>query len=254
MAATYSPKTVTDGLVVLLDAGNIKSYGGTGTLWRDLSGNSNNMTLTNGPAFSNGTILFDSTDDTATLGLDSTYLPALSNFSMEMWMRIDAYPTALETANAYGNKQKAGVLFGAVYYSGVALYWYGNSTGTTLDVFAYIRGQDAYRNTSLKTIGLNAWSHLVLVNNYTASKLQLYFNGSLFSEVAGPTQEYNPSFTANAGNIGICKAGFSVDGGGTLNYSNLDCDVAIAKIYKNKALSANEVLQNFNALRGRFGL
>lgn len=254
MAANYSPKTVTDGLVVLLDAGNLKSYSGSGTTWRDLSGNSNNMTLTNGPTFSNGAILFDATDDTATFNFDLTYLPALSNFSMEMWMKIDTYPTALAVANQYGNKQKAGVLFGATYYSGVALYWYGNSTGTTLDVFAYIRGQDAYRNTSLKTISLNAWTHLVLVNNYSASKLRLYVNGLLFSEVAGPTQEYDPSLAPTAGNIGISKAGFSVDGGGTLNYSNLDCDIAVAKIYKNKALSADDVLQNFNAVRGRFGI
>lgn len=227
----------------------------TGGGWADLIGNSNHGTLTNGPLYisdNGGSIVFDSTDDTITFPVDLSYLPALSNFSMEIWMRIDTFPTALSVANVYGNKRRAGVLFGSTYYAGVALYWYGNETGTGLDIFGYIRGADAYRNTSLRSISLNTWTHLVLVNDYSSSKFGLYVNGSLFSEVAGPTQQYDSSLTPTAGNIGISRP--QVDGGGTLNYSHLDCDVAIAKIYKNKALTAAEVSQNFNALRGRYGV
>ena len=61
MALQYSPRIVTNGLVLCLDAGSRKSYGGTGNVWRDLAG-SNNGTLTNGPTFSNanaGSIVFD---------------------------------------------------------------------------------------------------------------------------------------------------------------------------------------------------
>jgi hypothetical protein len=47
MGTSYSPRTVTNGLVWCLDAANAKSYPGSGTLWYDISGNANNATLTN---------------------------------------------------------------------------------------------------------------------------------------------------------------------------------------------------------------
>ena len=47
MALAHSPKIVTDGLVLCLDAGNPKSYPGSGTTWYDLSGNGNNGTNSN---------------------------------------------------------------------------------------------------------------------------------------------------------------------------------------------------------------
>ena len=47
MATNYNPKIVTDGLVLCLDAANTKSYSGSGTTWTDISGKSNNGTLTN---------------------------------------------------------------------------------------------------------------------------------------------------------------------------------------------------------------
>ena len=52
-----------NGLVLCLDAGNRKSYPGSGTTWTDLSGRGNNGTLTNGPTYSNGAIVFDGVDD-----------------------------------------------------------------------------------------------------------------------------------------------------------------------------------------------
>ena len=54
MATRYSPKIVTDGLVLYLDAANSRSYPGTGTAWFDLTGRGNNAVLTNGPVFSSG--------------------------------------------------------------------------------------------------------------------------------------------------------------------------------------------------------
>jgi len=66
MAVGYNPRIVTDGLVLALDAGNTKSYPGSGTTWTDLSGNGNTGTLTNGPTFDSangGSIVFDGTND-----------------------------------------------------------------------------------------------------------------------------------------------------------------------------------------------
>ena len=66
MSINYNPRIVTDGLVLLLDAGNTKSYPGTGTTWTDISRNGNNGTLTNGPTFDSangGSLVFDGVDD-----------------------------------------------------------------------------------------------------------------------------------------------------------------------------------------------
>ena len=66
MAFSYSPKIVTDGLVLYLDAANNRSYPGSGTTWTDLSRGGNNGTLTNGPTFNGangGSIVFDGTND-----------------------------------------------------------------------------------------------------------------------------------------------------------------------------------------------
>ena len=96
MAISYNPRIVTDGLVLALDAGNPKSYPGSGTTWTDLSGNGNNGTLTNGPTYSSangGSIVFDGVDDYAEItdssnnfdlgGIDATlefwiYIPSTS--------------------------------------------------------------------------------------------------------------------------------------------------------------------------------
>ena len=66
MALIHSPKIVTDGLKYFLDAGNVKSYPGSGTTWRDLSGNGSNSELVNGPTYGSsngGHIIFDGTND-----------------------------------------------------------------------------------------------------------------------------------------------------------------------------------------------
>ena len=248
------PAVITNGLVLNVDAGFTPSYPTTGTTWYDVSSGGNNGTLTNGPTFSSGNggnIILDGTDDTISTPIALTSLPALSNFSLEIITKITQYPQPLSSPNVYGNTTRAGVLFGAAYYSGVALYWYGNSAGTACTIYSYIRGADAYRVTSGFSMITNNWYSFTLTNNYTGNALSLYANGTLIDSVNTATQEYNPDLAPSAGNIGFCKP--QVDGGGELVYSYLNCAIASAKIY-NRALSASEVLQNYKAQKGRFGL
>jgi hypothetical protein len=71
MSVKGGPNTVTSGLVLELDAGNIKSYQSGSTTWFDKSGFANNGTLINGPTFntgSGGSIVFDGTNDFVNLG------------------------------------------------------------------------------------------------------------------------------------------------------------------------------------------
>jgi hypothetical protein len=219
----------------------------------DLSGNSNHGEIVNGPSYNSsngGSIVLDGTNDTITTPIPLTTLAALSNWTMECWVNIPAFPTA-SSPNGYGRTDRMGVLLGAAYYSGCALYWYGNSSGNACTMYGYIRGNDAYRLTAGYSMSTNTWYHFTFVNSRSDTTIKLYVNGALHSSVAGPTQEYNSGLTGTAGNIGFSKA--QVDGGGEGVYSNLNCRIGSGKIY-NVALSAAEVQQNFNASRARFGV
>jgi hypothetical protein len=233
------PTIVTDSLRLLYDAGLTGSYPTLGTTFYDVSGNGSNGTIYNSPTFFNSGatsyFAFDGTDDTILSPLTLSDLPALSNFTLECCAMLDEYPTAP------GGNQKAGVLFGATYYSGVALYWLGNSSGNGASMHSFIRGNDAYRLSPGFSLALNRYYHFVLVNNYSANTLQLYVNGSLIDSIGTATQQYNSELATIAGQIGVSKA--QVDGGGTLAYSYWNGMVSKSGIYT-KALSASEIAQN----------
>lgn len=199
---------------------------------------------------SNAQIIFDGTDDTIDTGIPLTDLPALSNFSIECIVKIDSYPSSTPP-NGYGATYRCGVLVGATYYCGTALYWYGNSSGTVCNIYAYIRGADSYRTAGEYNLTPGRYHHLILTNDYTNGSINLYANGILNGSAATATQEYNSGLTPTAGNIGISKA--QVDGGGTAVYSNFLGQLPITKIYK-RALSAAEVRQNYNKYKSRFNL
>ena len=91
MATKYSPKIITNGLVLSLDAANNKSYPRSGTTWTDLSGNSNTGTLTNGPSFNDGnqgSIVFDGTDDYVNIPYNSGLIP--NNLTLSAWINRTA--------------------------------------------------------------------------------------------------------------------------------------------------------------------
>jgi len=233
-------------------ATNFNPYYFGNTTWRDTSGNGYNGTLTSGPTFdvsNKGSILFDGSNDEITTSLPLANFPASSNFTFETWAKITAYPAVL-AANQYGVTYQAGVLMGATYYSGVALYWYGNDAGNVFTLYGFIRGADAYRNTSGYNFSLNLWYHCVLVN-IGGGTISLFINGTLFSSVATATLPYDSANTPTAGNIGISKS--QVDGGGTANYKAFGGHVASVRAY-NRALSAAEISQNYEATKTRFGL
>lgn len=197
--------------------------------------------------YSPRSLTFDGVNDFVLFPLTLTDLPALSSFSMSIWVKIPEYPAAITPF-------RRGVLLGAAFYAGTAIYWNGDTTGTDFRVAAYIRGADAQRQTTYHSLPLNTWRNVVLVNDQRLKQLKLFINGVLMNSITTATQEYSGSLIPDAGNIGISKD--QVDGGGGAlgTYVRLKCDVSNVMIYKNRALSDSEVLQNFDALRGRYGV
>jgi hypothetical protein len=201
----------------------------------------NNNTITaNSLSYANdGTFSFDrSSSSSITTNLPITSTPALSNFTYEVFLNVTSLPPASNN----------GVILGATYYAGAAIYW--RTSGSNFNIRGFIRGADNYRVTAEYTLSLNTVYHVTLTNSYSTGTLNLYVNGVLFSSTATATQEYNPSLTPGL-NIGVNLP--QVDGGGAETYSHFTGKVHIAKVY-NRALTASEVQQNFNALRGRYGL
>jgi hypothetical protein len=216
----YTGGIVTNGLVLNLDAAKVDSYPGTGTTWRDLSGNGNNGTLTNGPTFSGigkqASIVFDGVDDY--VGFTSQPLNSVT--------------TAVTYASWYNitNLTTRRVLF-SFKDSLVA----ATSTG-----FDYWWNVAATQGSLTANMSTGSWSHMVLTQNNTA--VNLYMNGSPISSVVGGTittqreAKAIGQYDTSPGAIGKFLGSISQ-----------------AQIY-NRALSASEVLQNYNATKGRFNL
>ena len=238
MGITYNPRVVTDGLVLCLDAANKRSYPGTGTVWTDLAGG-NNGTLTNGPTFSSdngGVMEFDGTDDRIEqngLGLSFT------DFSIGAIIKPvgnDGNHNAVITTTLGTNSD---------YQYG--LTWdLGNSSGSSYDNMnlEISRSFGGFINSSAfnSSFPFGTWTHIALTVDSVNNNYKVYVNGN-----QDYTNSYNGTITHfDRITIGqrYCCGGYQ--GSGTWNGS-----IAAVQIY-NRALTAAEVLQNYNATRGRF--
>jgi hypothetical protein len=218
--------TITSNLVLNLDAGNYKSYPGTGTTWTDLSQYNSNGTLTNGPTFNSsngGSIVFDGTNDFVLLKSGAALLTQTSNITMEVWFYKTG--TGLNYRLFYNGNSGAN---GYGFYTGVC------STPTTL--LGILFGGVAC-NVVSTTVAINRWYHAVFTNT-SVNVNTLYLNGASVSTAtqtyAAPTTETTIGAATSTGNA----------------YNGR---IAIAKLY-NRALTATEVLQNYNSTKARFGL
>jgi len=219
-----SASIVTSGLVRNFDAAQTASYPGSGTTWTDLTGSGTSMTLTNGPTYdsaNSGSILFDGTNDWARTTSNGLGTGNIAH-SLEMWVNF----TTITPASRWW------LAVIGTYESVGQLHWIGTSATST--GFGVWSGSQVSPN----LLGANQWLHIVTT-----------FNGTLLSSyvnsVAGPT--------INAG-FGISSSTFTIGlptNQAAENYYS--GKVSIARIY-NRALSAAEVSQNFNALRYRYGI
>ena len=224
MALAHSPKIITDGLVLCLDAGNTKSYPGSGTTWTDLSGNGNNGTLTNGPTYSSsngGSLVFDGVDDYVNCGNDSS-LNVGNNITVNVWFYVN------QTAS-----------FDAIIAKVVNDYSLGwelaNSSGTFRTTF---RPSGTQINLIAGSLSVGNWYMGTMTFDNTTARL--YLNGVQ----TGSTTSGGPVTLNSTEPLRI---------GGRVQTPNFEGNIASTQIY-NRALTASEVQQNFNALRGRFGI
>ena len=243
MALIHSPRTVTDGLILALDAGNTKSYPGSGTTWSDLSGQSNNGTLVNGPTYSSadgGSIVFDGSNDYVDFGSNgASAVNGLSEVTVQIWYKSDSV----------GNNR--GLIFGGTsntHDNGIAVRFdsAGGSGGGTNVIKAGFGlhgsgGSNVNFIESSSNIQSTDWTFITVVCDLGTS-IKLYKNAV----------EDTPTASSSSGQSSISNCDGLVVGYGK-DQDEWDGKVSNVKIY-NKALTASEIQQNYNALKGRFGL
>ena len=229
----YYGNIVRDGLVLLLDAAKKDSYPGSGTLWRDISGNGNNGTLTNGPTFNSnngGSIVFDGIDDTTNCGLISSLPSGISPRTIQVWINYSSgfNPSVLASISGYGTDQLGRIFqlsVGGPGFNNEKLVIWGNNNN-------YI---------SSFTLDRETWTNVTVTvtSGVTFPRITIYKNG--VSDGGAET------------NINTLNTESYVVGGRLGTYSRFKGRIAQNLVY-NRALTPAEVLQNFNATRGRYGI
>ena len=222
MGLTHSPKIVTDGLVLCLDAANNRSYPKSGTTWSDLA-ESNNGTLINGPTFdagNGGGIVFDGTDDRVDV----------SNLSASMFSTGATVFAFLKLANATPSNTNQSGIWG--FGSGARSHYpYTNG-------YAYM---NTFRTSRVGPITLSssidrAKPHSLCITSKNSDRWKMYQNTDLVSDQAADSSVNLPcnDFGKSCTDARYLEGAF---------YSFL--------MY-NRALSADEVLQNYLATKGRY--
>lgn len=215
------PNIVRNGLVLCLDAASRRSYPGSGTTWTDLSGLNNNGTLTNGPTFNSangGSIVFDGTNDYVTFSTITSTI-----YTIDFWYIMGGNDGTYGYFASSGDNgfaiSEGGVVSGLVY--GQFYYW----NGISINVLGNIPST-------------TNWNHVSTVINTSTNNIQVYGNTNLLSDTTVT------SMSTSVSNIGRYIQA---------NINFLKGNLASYKIY-NRALSATEVLQNYNATKSRFNL
>ena len=248
MGVSYNPSTVTSGLVLCLDAGNTKSYPGSGTAWSDLSGRRIDASLVNGPSYSSsngGAILFDGTDDYCTTNntfstlANNLFADANGAWSVSAWFKFPVSPSGTRTGNAsWMVVGRAGGIATAATFA----IFVGSATDTTYGPYApyycacVVRG--AVTIISPASVNDDVWHNVVVTWNGTSGKM--YFDsidrGSFTVGTAA----------VQSGNVVVVGS----NGGTSHTFQGSISNTLI----HNRSLSAAEVTQNFNATRSRYGI
>ena len=186
MGVAYNSSIVTNGLILCLDAGNRKSYPGTGTTWTDLSGRGNNGTLTNGPTYSSangGSIVFDGLNDFVQKS------SATANMSAGVTMEMIFKSTDMNSRAQGFMRFNAGSNFINFYTGGNGrLRW-----ETRISFGSPEQSGGAYFTPT--ALSNNTWYHAV--GTYSNGSSVLYINGNSVASESQTSGTYSSSYTTD---------------------------------------------------------
>jgi hypothetical protein len=240
MGTAYNANIVTDSLVLCLDAANPRSYPGSGTNWYDLSGNGNHSNLTTGNMgssnWNNGVFDFDGSDEYIEIA-NSPSIAITNNLTMSIWIRPEDLTSSMAPFLKQWCNGNQFAYFSIINTDGTLRYAFDNdgSCSTTTG--------DSTSNDSI--IQINNWYNISIT--HTSSGIGMYINGESVSF----------TFTGTYSTIKNSNRPFRIGGYQGLYALSPDSNFINGKVSSlnmyNKALSAQEIRQNFNATRGRYG-
>lgn len=232
MGVGYNPKIVINGLVGYWDVGNLKSYPGSGTTWTDLSGKNNHAAFSVGtPTFTSDRVTFDG--NTYAVTPNYTWITNSTDpNSMFAWIYPTTSPSGIIISyGEYNDREYANGLFiSPTGYVGFA------KNGSITDIYAA---------SSSFAVELNKWAYIGYVRSGTTSVTIFYNNNyATISDSGGNgTVITSNPFTIGSGSTNTDKGQSKL----------INTSISNIKVY-NRALSAAEISQNYNALRGRYGI
>ena len=234
MAIVYNTSVVRTGLQLWLDAANTKSYPASGTAWTDLTSNANNCTLAGGASYlssNNGSIFFDGVDDRIA-GPNSASLMVSTNFTLDVWVKRTATQSTEQVLMAKNGDSSPWVGWELMFDSGnnIAL-WTSGAAGNGWNSFSY------------PITNLN-WNNITVTFSGTAGSTGtalLYVNGTQQGTMSSKITPGSPSLRIFE--MGCIRA----------NSRFLSGTISSARVY-DTTLTATQVSQNFEALRGRYGV
>jgi hypothetical protein len=229
---------VTDGLVLALDAANTKSYPGSGTTWTDLSGNGNNGTLVNGVGYNSGnsgSLVFDGVDDVVNGTIQGSIFTG--SFTQSAWIyKLNANQIwqGVFTNSSPATNNTYLMTFGNgsvdAPYNSVGVNRVGVSpAGVFLDIGTHI----------------NKWLYITITKTGSTLNIYCYKDGSLLQTSGTITWNGGNFSTTNNYQIGRHWAGGSI--------VPLQGNISQVSLY-NRALTEQEIKQNFNSSRHRYGI
>lgn len=230
MGHYYNPNIVANGLVLSLDASNIRSYPGSGTIYSDLSGKDYNGTLVNAPTLDSGSFLFNGSTQNITMPAAGS--PVGSQITISIWSKLTNPTTPpasaiFEAIDASSNR----IINIHNPWSDNTVYWDCGNTAGTYDRISY---------GPLSTAQKTGWHNFAFTKNATSGTMTIYLDGVSVATSSGLTRTFGAANTFK-----IASAASNVN-----YYAG---NIANIHVYA-RELSAAEIKQNFNSLKKRFGL
>ena len=224
-----SRQYVRNGLVLNYDSSF--SYPGSGTLLYDISGYNYTGTLINGPTYTTengGSLVFDGANDYVSV---TTIGNPITAITLESWINPRRAPST-------GTIRGGAISGNPSHYFGI---FDSIDGGVTHSLHFALDTTVTRPGSQVGNIPRNVWSHIM--GTYDGSRMKAYVNGVLLYDVA-----LTGTITGNG--LWIVGGYQPAPTDGTHNF---DGNISVARIYR-RALTQSEVSQNFNALRGRFGI
>ena len=236
MSTFSGPEIPNSGLVFCIDAGNAKSYSGSGTAWNDVSGNSTNLTLTNGPTFNaanGGSFLFTSSANTYATSPDTTAMNFTAPMTLQAFFYINTY---VNWAGIIGRNSGSTAGYGLnLSPNSQRLRFNEMNTVANTESGSWARNVE-----TASTINIGEWIHGAAT--YDGSTVKMYLNGEIDNTQALAS-------TPPIANTYFIQVGFDNPGGDEY----FDGKIANISVF-NRVLTDEEIRQSFRALRGRYGL